>query len=161
MLHNAGIPFGVERGQPSSKAWRSAPLWSIPANRTVQSSLWKYCHEPQVLVRRLKEPFTPKDGVGASDFAKTLAGNKYAWTEVLRSKLVPQTEPKSDAFHCSAFVGFTINAATGFSLYGFAAHRPLHPLTISEPPDLMAVNLEWRPHTAGLAVALPASQFND
>lgn len=110
----------------------------------IESSIWRYCENRSVLVRRLDAPFTLNDGVVAAQKAKTLVGNPYSWQEVMRSVLIPGTEPDPQRFYCSTFVGFTINASTGFSLYGAREHLPLHPSTLARHPDLMDVHVEWR-----------------
>lgn len=117
---------------------------AVPGFGVVKASVWKYCHWRSLRVRRLSEPFSYSDGVAVADSALNSIGQPYSNSEVLRSKLIPRTEPRPNSLYCSTFAALTINVATGFSLYTEQKHLPIHPASLANHCDLIDIPLEWR-----------------
>lgn len=151
-LVSATQAFSIRRSSRVGHAWTHAALYvgagqvveAVFPEGVVQSSVWKYCHHRAILVRRLDDPFSPIEGLSAAKLAQALIGRPYSALEVLRSKLMPRTKPKQSKLYCSTFVGFTLNASTGYSLYALPEHLPLYPATLAHHPDLVDVFVEWR-----------------
>lgn len=117
---------------------------AVPDRGVVRRSLWHYCQDRSLRVRRLIQPFSRRDGQLAADYAVGLLGRPYSIVELARSKLWPATHPNPDALYCSTFVGFVIAASTSRVLYQRPEHRPLHPAVLAVHEDLEDVGLEWR-----------------
>ena len=118
----------------------------ITAAGVAQRSIWTYCEHHAITLRRLP-------GLDAAErsrivqFALNLAtqGQSYSWSQLVTSKLVPGTEPQTDALYCSTLVGLAYQKAAGVQLHAQRFYKPLYPGTLAEHNGLDKVPLEWRP----------------
>ena len=112
-----------------------------------QCSLWKYCQDRALTVRRIDDPAIP-----ATDIAKIAGcavsnlGEPYSVLQAVLGKLgwSGAQAPHPDALYCSTFAALVITEATGFELASDPQWQPLFPSTLAVHGDLSVVSLEWK-----------------
>lgn len=111
----------------------------------VQQSVWNYCQNRSLRVRRLSNPRIPATNVAnIAKVAMSYIPQQYAWWQVVLGKLGLANAPKQDQLYCSTLVGLAVTQATGLDLAFWPSCQPLYPAILATQPDLTDVPLEWR-----------------
>ncbi len=115
-------------------------------NRVDERSVWGYCHQRPIQLRRLNRPgitMAERHAIGAA--SRNFIGPSYSAWEAIVSKLVAGRVPRRRSLYCSTLVAFAVADATnGLNLASGPAWRPLYPAVPASHPWMTDVILEWR-----------------
>lgn len=115
-------------------------------NLVGERSVWGYCHQRSIQVRRISHPnitVAKRRAIGPG--SRKFIGQPYSAWEAVVYKLVPNRVPKRRALYCSTLVAFAVADATnGLNLASRPAWRPLYPAVLASHRWMTDVMLEWR-----------------
>jgi uncharacterized protein YycO len=126
----------------------------ITAAGVARRSVWTYCQDHAVIVRRYGD-LSRAQRIDIAQFALSLVpqGQAYSWAELVKSKIVPGTIPQNNALYCSTLVGLAYQRAAGVQLHARSFYKPLYPGTLAQHYALEVVDLEWRLPVTGVQPA--------
>jgi len=117
-----------------------------PGEPISRRSVWQYCEQRELLLRRLPSRSIPLQHVLAiAEAAQRHLGEPYSIIEAVLALMRRDSEPDPERLYCSTFVGLVVTEATDFRLTERREHRPLTPARLAIHPELETVATAWCP----------------